>query len=289
MVEKFRKMGIDFMGDLPWGTHFCQFYQDKEDLIGILVPYFSAGLENNEFCMWVCSEPLKAKDAKAALKKAVKNLDDYIKNGQIEILNASDWYTKSGEFEAERVLKGWIEKESQAIKKGFEGLRLTENTFWLEKQDWRSFNEYERVVNDVITKYRMLVLCTYSLDKCGPAEVIDVIGAHQFALIRRESKWELMENAEHRRTEEILRESEEKFRLLAENTQDIICLHTPDCRYIYVNPPCKKILGYEPDELIGKDLFEFVHPEDRERVEKESYPGAVGGENIVVSYRIRRK
>ena len=62
-----RHTGIHIIGDVPWGTHFCQFYQDKQDLIDILVPYFKAGLENNEFCMWITSEPLRAQEAQAAL------------------------------------------------------------------------------------------------------------------------------------------------------------------------------------------------------------------------------
>ena len=62
-----RHTGIHIIGDVPWGTHFCQFYQDKQDLIDTLVPYFKAGLENNEFCMWITSEPLRAEEAKAAL------------------------------------------------------------------------------------------------------------------------------------------------------------------------------------------------------------------------------
>jgi hypothetical protein len=40
-----RDTGITAIGDVPWGTHFCQFYQDKQDLVDILVPYFKAGLE----------------------------------------------------------------------------------------------------------------------------------------------------------------------------------------------------------------------------------------------------
>ena len=87
MEEKNRKTGIDIVGDTPWGTHLCIFYQSKEDLIDILVPYFKAGLENNEFCMWVTSKPLKTEEAKSLLEKAIKNLDDYIKKGQIEILD----------------------------------------------------------------------------------------------------------------------------------------------------------------------------------------------------------
>lgn len=75
----------------PWGTHLCQFYQDKGDLIELLVPYFKQGLENNEFCMWVTAQSLRVEDAKTALEEKVKNLDDYIKKGQIEILDYSEW------------------------------------------------------------------------------------------------------------------------------------------------------------------------------------------------------
>ena len=46
-----RKTGISVIGDRPWGTHFCRFYETKRDLLDTLVPYFKAGLENNEFCL----------------------------------------------------------------------------------------------------------------------------------------------------------------------------------------------------------------------------------------------
>jgi len=93
---------------------------------------------------------------------------------------------------------------------------------------------------------------------------------------------------QRKKVEKELRESEEKFRLLAENTQDIICLHQPDGRYIYVSPSCKKILGYEPEELLGKDPYDLVHPEDLERIRNRSYR-VLKGENILQSYRIRKK
>ena len=43
--EKLRKSGIDIIGDIPWETHFCQFYQTEEDLMDMLISYFKAGLE----------------------------------------------------------------------------------------------------------------------------------------------------------------------------------------------------------------------------------------------------
>ncbi len=212
-----RKTGINVIGDASWGTHLCQFYQTREDLIDILVPYFKAGLENNEFCMWVTSEPLRADDAKTSLKGVVRNLDDYIEKGQIEILDASQWYTKSGKFAPDKVLQGWIGKENQAIESGFDGLRLTGNTFWLEKREWRDFANYEAAVNNVIGKHRMIAICSYCLEKCGASEVIDVIKNHQFALIRRKDEWELIESTERIRAEKKIRQQNEFLNTILES------------------------------------------------------------------------
>jgi PAS domain S-box-containing protein len=218
MEKPFRKTGIDIIGDAPWGTHLCQFYETREDLVDILIPYFKAGLENNEFCMWITSEPLKVEDAKAALKKVVKNLDHFIKKGQIEILDYSEWYTKSGKFDANNVLQGWVEKENQALKRGYDGLRLSGNTFWLEKRDWRNFTNYEEEINKVIGKYRMISICTYSLGKCGASEVIDVVSNHQFALIRQEGKWVIVESSERKQAEAALRVSHRFLEIVNRHT-----------------------------------------------------------------------
>ena len=199
MKDETRKMGVDVIGNIPWGTHICLFYQTAEDLIDILVPYFKTGLENNEFCMWVTSEPLNVEDAKRALKREIKELDEYVERGQIEFLDYRQWYTESGRFEADRVLQGWVEKEQQAMKRGWDGLRLTGNTFWLEKEDWRALADYEAMVDHVIGEYRMIAICTYFLDKCGAPEIVDVVSNHQFALIRRGGEWEVITSARRRR------------------------------------------------------------------------------------------
>lgn len=211
MEAKLRKTGIDLIGDVPWGTHFCQFYQTKEDLIDILVPYFKGGLENGEYCMWITSDLLSDQEAKEALRKVVHDIDGYLKQGQIEIIPYTEWYIKGGSFDSERILNGWVEKLNQAREKGYDGLRISGNTFWLEKEDWNDFVDYEEAVDNVIGQYEMMTLCTYCLDKCSAAEIIDVVHNHEFALIKRGGKWELIESSEHKRTEEELKEAMKKL------------------------------------------------------------------------------
>jgi PAS domain S-box-containing protein len=201
MNMNLRHSGIGIIEDVPWGTHFCQFYQTTEDLIDILVPYFKTGLENNEFCMWVTSQPLEVEEAKEALRKVVPDIDVYLKKGQLEIISYSHWYVKEGAFDSDRVLNGWVEKLNKALANGYDGLRLTGNTFWLEKEDWNDFIDYEKEVDRVLGNYQMIALCTYNLDRCNATEIIDVVINHQFALIKKNGKWEQIESSKRKEAE----------------------------------------------------------------------------------------
>lgn len=264
MSEESRKTGIDIIGDVRWGTHFCQFYQTKEDLIDILVPYFKVGLENNEFCMWVTSEPLGEKEAKEALRKAVPDFERYLKRGQVEILPHTEYFLKDSAFNLQRVLNAWIDKLNQALANGYDGMRITGNTAWLENSDWRNFTDYEEQVNRVIGEYRMMAVCTYSLDKCGASEIIDVVKNHEFALIRREDKWELIKSTKHKRMEEALQESEQRYRQLVEGVSDGIIVLGSDGRFIDCNEITSQNFGYTREEFLRLTPADIVHPDFHE-------------------------
>jgi PAS domain S-box-containing protein len=267
MSEAVRKSGLDIVGDVPWGTHFCQFYRTAQDLLDILIPYFTEGLRHNEFCMWVTSEPLDAEAAKAALAAAVPDFGAYLRKGQIEIIPHSDWYLRGGTFEADRVLDGWVRKLESARAAGFDGLRLTGNTFWLEPRDWRAFTDYEAQIDDVIGKYRMLAVCTYSLDRCGFGEILDVIRNHRFALVRREGRWEFVENGERKRSEESLRASDARFRSLFDHMTEGCALHEivldhkdqpVDYRFLDVNEAFERLTGLRREDTVGRLVTEVL-------------------------------
>ncbi|MBE3136899.1 MAG: PAS domain S-box protein [Thermoplasmata archaeon] len=264
MKKEKRKSGISVVGDVPWGTHLCQFYKTKEDLLDVLVPYFKAGLENNEFCMWVTSEPLSVEEAERELKKIVKDLDDYINKGQLEILDYSEWYTKNGKFDSGRVLEGWVEKEKYALQNGFDGLRLTGNTFWLGKNDWDDFKSYEETINDVIDKHRMIAICSYSLEKCNASEIIDVVSNHQFAIIRREGKWNIIESSERKKAEGQLKNSEQLYKNLIELAPDSIVTMDLKGYITSCNSAATRIFNYSKDDLVGKHFSKIgiLHVKD---------------------------
>jgi signal transduction histidine kinase len=223
MASQTRKSGIDVVGDIPWGTHFCFFYDTKEDLVDTLVSYCKAGLESGEFCLWVVAEPLTIEEAVDALKDAVPNIDRYLADSSIEIVLACDWYFQGGVFDLERVIGGWHERLARASARGYAGVRVTGDTAWLEKKDWKDFCEYEEGLNDAVADQRLAVLCTYPLAACGAVEILDVVRTHQFALARRHHSWEVIETAGHKQAKaEIKRLNEELEQRVAERTGQLI-------------------------------------------------------------------
>ena len=148
MVTEIRETGSKVIGGVPWGTHFCQFYQTRRDLLDILVPYFKTGLESNEFCMWITAEPLSSCEVKKAMAKVLPDFEQYLAKGQIEIIPHDKWYLQEGVFDSRKVLDGWIDKHNQALAKGYSGLRLTGNTLWLERKDWDNFTDYEAALTN---------------------------------------------------------------------------------------------------------------------------------------------
>ncbi|EQB40668.1 hypothetical protein M947_00015 [Sulfurimonas hongkongensis] len=79
----------------------------------------------------------------------------------------------------------------------------------------------------------------------------------------------------------LIEQSEKRFQQLVESSDDLIWEIDINASYRYVSPQCKKILGYEPSEVIGKKPFDFMNEDEATRVSKEFFELSSKGEKIV--------
>ena len=156
MTQLCRHSGLDAVRGLPWGSHFCHLSRTREDLVETLVPFFAAGLANNEQCMWATSEPLTTEDATRELAKRVPDLHSRIERGQMRIVSHSDWYTPTGRFYADSVLGAWVAAEQSARTCGYDGVRATGHvSFLTTREEWREFQRYESRLSETLAGRRL--------------------------------------------------------------------------------------------------------------------------------------
>jgi PAS domain S-box-containing protein len=88
-----------------------------------------------------------------------------------------------------------------------------------------------------------------------------------------------------------LNEAKNMYRLLADNTVDLVSLHSLDTTYEYLSPSIMNLMGFMPEELVGKSPLEYIHPDDLEQV-INSYSEFITEENYKNPYvqaRFRNK
>jgi PAS domain S-box-containing protein len=196
MSNQLRKSGIDVLGDIPWGTHFCHFYQTKKDFVELLTAYFKAGLENNEYCLWATSNPFNVEKAMYSLAQSVPGFKNHLSNKSFEILPITEWYLKEGKFNPKEIVTEWIHRLHDAQKRGFDGMRIHGNKGWLEDEDWESYQQYEKELSNSICNQNLIVLCTYPLAKVDASTFLDVAHLHGRVVSTRKGEWKVLQNRE---------------------------------------------------------------------------------------------
>lgn len=86
-----------------------------------------------------------------------------------------------------------------------------------------------------------------------------------------------------------LTEREQFYRFLAENSADMLARHTPEGIFLYSSPASLPLVGYEPDELVGRSIYEFFHPDDLAAIQASHNEILERPDIVTVSYRFQRK
>jgi DNA-binding CsgD family transcriptional regulator len=197
--QRLRDTGLEAVGEVPWGTHFSIFYETKKDLLEIVVPFFKAGLQANEFCLWIVanSELLTTNEAKAVLHEAVPDSDRLLKNGNIEIVPYYKWFLTGRAVNIRKAIARFRQKVSEAASRGFSGTRLTGSPAWMRNNlRARSFREFEQKFDGQLTREQMIAACTFPLRLSGAEDILNVARTHQFAVTVRKGAWKRVEIAD---------------------------------------------------------------------------------------------
>jgi PAS domain S-box-containing protein len=95
--------------------------------------------------------------------------------------------------------------------------------------------------------------------------------------------------SDRKESEVALLESEERYRMLAENPFDLIVELDENAHFIYVSPNFETALGYSPESLLGSPAVELAHPDDRAQVAKNFTTAVENLGTIQTTYRARHK
>jgi len=200
-ASELRKTGVSVIGDVRWGTHFCYFYETKQDLLDLLIPYFKTGLEGNEFCLLIISnsELLKMEEAANALHGVLPDLDRYVAKRSMEFVGHDAWFLNGGSFDFQRVANQFKEKVDKALARGFVGMRVSASPAWLETSNPKGLRKFEAEVDQLYHHERIIASCTYPIGRSKADFLLDVARNHQFAIARRNGDWDIVETPELKR------------------------------------------------------------------------------------------
>jgi PAS domain S-box-containing protein len=112
-------------------------------------------------------------------------------------------------------------------------------------RDITEHRHFEQALRDSEEHFRRLIENAYDM-----VLVMDTTGAITYA------------SPSAQRVLEALRDSEARYRSLIENAHDIVTLLDLEGHITYQSPQVQSVLGYDPSEMIGENVFDFVHPDD---------------------------
>ena len=179
--------GLSTVPHLQWGSHLAHFFGLGAELPEVLVPFFKAGLENNERCLWVTGQAFSAEQARSALRAAVPDLDKRERGKQIEIANADEWYSSGQKLRPHDLVSALVQREQVSLGLGYAGLRTSGNCAWVSQEQWEDFLEYEGLVQRAGRDRRMISICSYCVDQLRDGAHLEVMERHDLSLSTRPS------------------------------------------------------------------------------------------------------
>lgn len=218
MCVDLRDSGIDTIGNIEWGTHFSLFYRDNLELADFLTPYFSAGFNNNEYCLYITSGETSATRTTDSMRDPTQGFERYLRTGQFEIIHYAGLKATGNIFTRDDFFKAVRDRQQMAIKKGYMGVRIARDAPEDPDKALQDIVKNEESIEEMACDQKVIVACLYRLDNLEIDHIFDILKTHLFTVKKQQGKWEYIQDRkirEQKRKLNEIRETLEKAQKLA--------------------------------------------------------------------------
>lgn len=188
--------GIPGIKLVPYGIHLCHAYEEREELVDSLAPYFRTGLRYRDRCVWLTAPPLPAVEARVVLAQLVPHIDAVIERGDLRIVDGLEWYSNGNGFQGKAAIERWLKEEEDALARGYSGLRIAENTSFVAPSASAAWMDYAHAMTEALQERRIVALCSFNLHQCQATDILDIIRSHHITLDRPDDHWQVLEPRE---------------------------------------------------------------------------------------------
>lgn len=262
-------------------THIDDMMVERPDGTTTLLEIFGSPVTDDHGHIWASLvtffDVSERKKIESKLQESEQFLSEVVEN------NGALIYVKDRETRYELVNRKWeevtgLKRENVIGKTDFDLFPEAEAKAFLEADahvmEVGDITEFEEMLEDASGKRFFISMKIPMRDKDNKVKGLCGIST---------------EITERKQLDERLRESEEQYRLITENVVEMITKHSLDGIYTFVSPSCKKLLGYEPEELIGVNPYELFHPDSIDLISKAHVEVQNSMDVVLSEYRMRKK
>ena len=266
------------------GDHVCVITRRSPPFPDVIVPFVRRCLARREMCFYAIGNRA-VEEVIAELTQAGINVEQAHEQGALTLLSSRE-YMPLEKFDASAFLAVFRARARQALNAGFcRAAFVVEMTWGLELDVAHdAMTEYEaRLNSEFFPQERAIALCVYEQQRLSAEHLQAALRSHPLAIVEDKLifdpyyeppeliahpseaarvDWMIAQLVRLADDREELRRSHDRLRALIENASDGITVLDADGRILYEGPSAEHLLGYKPEEMIGRHVGDFISPED---------------------------
>jgi PAS domain S-box-containing protein len=273
------------------GDHVCVISRGSTQTHSVIVPFVRRCLARKEMCFYAIGE--RAMEGVAAeLTQAGIDVEQARETGALTLLRNREFMPLE-KFDSSALIALWKARAQQALNAGFYGSGFAVEMLWALELDVAHdalIEAEERLNAEFFPNTRAIALCIYDRQRLSAEYLRAALRSHPLVivdnklitdpfyeppeLIAQPSEaakvdWMIAQLARLANDREELSRSHDRLRALIENDSDGITVLDADGQILYEGPSAERLLGYKPEEMVGRHAEAFISQEDVAPISEE--------------------